>query len=147
LAVVVALVAAGHSRWTLFDSALGLFSLGLLVTSIRASVAGLRTAMLWVVAGAGGFSVAVVAGYFLQLWSPKLGLPSPMDTLTDVLLPSTWVIGTLVVALVLHLVRRGREVKRSTPVAKPALAELPDATVVLSDGPTIAINVPSTRKD
>src|SRR6185437_16862922 len=63
LAVVVALVAAGHARWTLFDTALGLFSLGLLVTSIRASVAGLRTPTLWVVAAAGGFSVTVVAGY------------------------------------------------------------------------------------
>jgi hypothetical protein len=88
-----------------------------------------------------------VAGYFLQLWSPELGLPSKLDPLADVLLPATWVVATLFVALVLHLVRRGREVKRSTPVVRPTLAELPDATVVLSDGPTIAINVPSKRKD
>lgn len=147
VAVVVALVAAGQSRWTLFDTALGLFSLGLLATSIRASVAGLRTPMLWVMAAAGGFSVTVMAGYFLQLWSPNLGLPSQLSPLTDVLLPSTWVVATLVVALVLQLLRRGREVRRSVPVAKPSLADLPDATVVLSDGPTIAINLPSNRKD
>ncbi len=144
LAVVVALVAAGQARWTLFDTALGLFSLGLLVTSIRASVAGLRTPMLWVVAAAGGFSLTVMAGYFLQLWNPDLGLPSQLDPLSDALLPATWLVATLVVALVLNVVRRGREVKRSTPVVKPTLAELPDNTVVLSDGPTIAINVRST---
>jgi hypothetical protein len=147
LAVVVALVAAGQSSWTLFDTALGLFSLGLLATSIRASVAGLRTPMLWVVAGAGGFSLTVMAAYFLQLWSPDLGLPSELNPLTDVLLPATWLVATLLVALVLHLMRRGREVKRSVPVARPTLAELPDATVVLSDGPTIAINLPANRKD
>jgi hypothetical protein len=98
-----------------------------------------------VVAAAGGFSVTVVAGYFLQLWDPKFALPDPVDPLSDVLLPATWLVATLIGALVLHLARRGREVKRSTPVARPMLADLPDNTVVLSDGPTIAINLP--RKD
>jgi hypothetical protein len=147
LAVVVALVAAGRARWTLFDTALGLFSLALLATTIRSSVAGLRTPMLWVVAAAGGFSVTVMAGFFLQLWSPTFGVPRGVDRLSDVLLPVTWLVATLVGALVLQGIRSGREVKRSTPPARPTVADLPDNTVVLSDGPTIAINVPSARKD
>jgi len=153
LAVVVAVV-AGTGRWTLLDSALGLFSLGLLATSVRASVAVLRTPTLWVLAGAGGFSLTVVAGFFLQLWAPPVDVPDQMDPLSDVLLPATWLVATLILALVLNVIRRSRQVKRSAPPrtaikskTRPSIGEVSDNTVVLSDGPTIAIDVPPRPKE
>ena len=145
LAVVIAVIAA-EGRWTLLDSAFGVFAFGLLANAVRMStVAGLRTPTLWLLAAAGGLSLTVISGFFLQLWAPRFSLPARMDPLEDVLLPAMWVVTTVLLAVLLLLGRRRGQVKRTTP--KPARSEISDNTVVLSDGPTIQISGPPTRRD
>jgi hypothetical protein len=145
LAVVIAIIAA-EGRWTLLDSAFGVFAFGILLTAVRmATVPGLRTPTLWLLAGAGGLSLTVISGFFLQLLAPRFTLPAQMDPLEDLLLPSMWVVTTLPLAVLLSLVRSRRQVTRTT--SKPALSEISDNTVVLSDGPTIQISAQPTHRD
>jgi hypothetical protein len=145
LAVIIAVIAA-EGRWTLLDSAFGIFSSGILANAVRvARVAGLRTPTLWLLAAAGGLSLTVISGFFLQLWAPQFKLPVGMDPLADLLLPAMWVVTTVLLAALLSLGRRRRRVKRSLP--RPTLSEISDNTVVLSDGPTIQISAQSTQRD
>jgi hypothetical protein len=145
LAVVISVIVA-EGRWTLLDSAFGIFAFGILANAVRmATVAGLRTPTLWLLAAAGGLSLTVISGFFLQLWAPRFSLPARMDPLEDLLLPSMWVVATVLLAVLLLLGRRRRQVKRSTP--QPALSEISDNTVVLSDGPTIQISGQPSHRD